>query len=86
MNRSGKIIGTANLVSTYKTGSGTVRLIDPVKTEIVGTPKNVTAAVNENDPTEVDIYSLTRKSGSVKVKLTYTGGVTKTVTVTVKKK
>ncbi len=51
-----------------------------------GTPKNVTAKPNENDMTEIDIYSISKKNVSFKVKLTYAGGVTKTVTVKVKKK
>ena len=82
----GKIIGTANIVSTYKVGSGRYMTIKPAKAEIVGTPKNVTAKVNENDATEIDIYSSSKKNVSFKVKLTYAGEVTKTVTVKVKKK
>lgn len=82
----GKIIGTANIVSTYKESSGTYKTIKPVKAEIVGTPKDVSAKVNDSDMTEIDIYSISKKSVSFKVKLTYAGGMTKTVTVKVKKK
>lgn len=82
----GKIIGTANIVSSYKANSGMYKTIAPEKLEIVGAPKNVTAKVNETDKTEIDILSVTKNSGSVKLKLTYPGGVTKTVTVKVKKK
>ena len=82
----GKVIGTVNIVSTYKVSSGTYKTISPVKTEIVGTPKDVTAKPNESDMTEIDIYSISKKNVSFKVKLTYAGGVTKTVTVKVNKK
>ena len=82
----GKILGSTNIVSSYKTGSGEVKIIKPVKAEIVGTPKNVVAKVNESDPGEIDIYSIAKKSVSFKVKLTYAGGVTKTVTVKAKRK
>ncbi|MCR5250295.1 MAG: hypothetical protein K6E50_06800, partial [Lachnospiraceae bacterium] len=83
---AGKVIGTANIVSTYKDSAGMIRTIRPVEVSIVGTPKGVEAKVNESDLSQVDIYSLSRKSASFKVKLTYAGGVTKTVTVKVKKK
>ncbi|MCR5649865.1 MAG: hypothetical protein K6F86_01635, partial [Lachnospiraceae bacterium] len=79
-------IGTANIVSSYKDSAGMIRTIKPVEASIVGTPKGVEAKVNESDLSEIDIYSLSRKSTSFKVKLTYAGGVTKTVTVRVKKK
>ncbi len=83
---AGRVIGTANIVSTYKDSAGMVRIIKPVEVSIVGTPKGVEAKVNESDLSQVDIYSLSKKSTSFKVKLTYAGGVTKTVKVTVKKK
>ncbi|MCR4763940.1 MAG: hypothetical protein K5696_10460, partial [Lachnospiraceae bacterium] len=82
----GQIIGIANIVSTYKVSSGVFRTIKPVKAEIIGNPKGVTAKPNENDPAEIDIYDITKKNASFRVKLTYAGGVTKTVTVKVKKK
>ena len=82
----GKIIGTANIVSSYKLSNGMYKTINPVKAEFVGSPKGVLAKVNESDVTEIDIYSIIKKSVSFKVKLTYPGGVTKTVTVKVKKK
>ena len=82
----GKVIGSTNIVSTYKLDSGKVRLIKPVKVEIAGTPKGVTAKVNDEDMTEIDVYSISKKNATVKVKLTYAGGVTKTVTVKLNKK
>nr|MCR4764031.1 hypothetical protein [Lachnospiraceae bacterium] len=82
----GQVIGTANIVSTYKVSSGMCRTIKPVKAEIIGTPKGVTAKPNENDPAEIDIYSISKKNAQVRVKLTYAGGVTKTLTVKVRKK
>ncbi len=69
-----------------KVGSGKFRTIKPVKVGIVGTPKGVAAKVNDEDMTEIDVYGISKKSATVKVKLTYAGGVTKTVTVKVKKK
>ncbi len=83
---AGKVIGTANIVSSYKDSAGMIRTIKPVEVSIVGTPKGVEAKVNESDFGEIDIYSLNKKNASFKVKLTYAGGVTKTVTVKVKKK
>ena len=82
----GKVIGSTNIVSTYKLDSGKVRLIKPVKVEIAGTPKGVTAKVNDEDMTEIDVYSISKKNATVKVKLTYAGGVTKTVTMKLNKK
>ena len=82
----GGVIGTAKIESTYKTASGSIRSISHVKAEIVGTPKGVEAKVNASDFSRIDILSISKKSVSFKVKLTYPGGVTKTVTVKVKKK
>ena len=59
--------------------------IKPEDVQIIGTPNNVTVKPNEKDMTEIDIYSISKKSVSFKVKLTYAGGVTKTMTVKVKK-
>ncbi|MCR5304527.1 MAG: InlB B-repeat-containing protein [Lachnospiraceae bacterium] len=79
----GTVIGTANILSTYKTASGEDRMIYPVKTEITDT-KNVVAKMNETDISEVNIEKLTGKSGTVSVKLTYSGGATKTVKIKVR--
>ncbi|MCR5487523.1 MAG: InlB B-repeat-containing protein [Lachnospiraceae bacterium] len=82
----GKVIAAGNIVSTYKAGAEGNRILRPVKTEILGTPNGVTVKVNEKDMTEIDILSLSKKSAIVKVKLTYDGGMTKTVALKVKKK
>ena len=63
-----------------------VKTIRPVKAEILDTPKGVEAKVNESDLSEIDIYGLSKKSVSFKVKLTCAGGVTKAVTVKAKRK
>ena len=49
------------------------------------TPKNVVAEVDPNNASRILIKKLNGKSGSIKVKLTYPGGVTKTVTIKVSK-
>ena len=41
--------------------------------------------LSEEDPTLVNITKLEKKSGSVKLELTFKGGVTKNVTIRVKK-
>ncbi|MCR5774249.1 MAG: hypothetical protein K6G42_04110 [Lachnospiraceae bacterium] len=69
-----------------KSASGAIRSIRPVKAEIVGSPKGVEAKANASNFSRIDILSISKKSVSFKVKLTYPGGVTKTVTVKVKKK
>jgi hypothetical protein len=79
-----KVIGTANIVSYVKLANGRMKLVDPLKVEIEA-PKNVTAAVNSDDNTEIDITSLTKKSGTIKVKLTYKDELTKNVTIKVKR-
>lgn len=79
-----KVIGTANIVSCVKLANGRMKLVDPLKVEIEA-PKNVTAAVNPDDNTEIDITSLTGKSGTINVKLTYKDELTKNVTIKVKR-
>ena len=54
--------------------------------QIAGTPKGVSAKINAEDPTVLEVYSLSGKSASVNVKLTYPGEVTKTAIVKVKAK
>ena len=80
----GKVIGTANIESYIKLANGRMKLVDPLNVEIVST-RNVTAKVNADDKTEVNIESMSKSSGSIKVKLTYKDGLAKTVTVKVKK-
>ena len=45
---------------------------------------NVTAEVSAEDPSVIEIGSLSKKSGSIKVKLNFNGGYTKSVTIKVK--
>ncbi|MBR3306823.1 MAG: InlB B-repeat-containing protein [Lachnospiraceae bacterium] len=73
----------ANLVCSYKDASGDLYLIAPENISIKST-KNVKAEVGE-DKTAVTVSNLTRNSGNVKLTLTFRGGVTKNVTVKVKK-
>ena len=82
---AGEVKGSVNIISTYKDGSGKYHLIAPVSVEIVSQKKAI-AEKNAADMTEINIKSMDAKSGSVKVKLTYPGGVTKNVTIKVKKK
>ena len=80
----GKVIGTANIVSYVKLANGRMKLVEPQKAEIEK-QVNVKAKVNEKDKTEVNIESISKKTGSVKVKLTYDFDLSKTITVKVKK-
>ncbi|MBP5609008.1 MAG: hypothetical protein J6X66_12195, partial [Lachnospiraceae bacterium] len=73
----------ANLICSYKDPAGNMHLIAPVSTT-VDKPRNVKADVSE-DSTVINISDLTKKNGSVKLKLTFPGEVTKTVTVKVTK-
>ena len=82
---SGEIKGSVNIVSTVKDGSGRFHLIAPVSVDIVSQKKAV-AEKNALDMTEIDIKSIDAKSGSIKLKLTYPGNVTRNVTIKVKKK
>ncbi len=81
-NASGDVIATANLVCTYKDSAGISHVIIPESTTIEQL-KNVEAEVSD-DLTQVNIKSLSQKSGSVKVKLWFSGGVTKNVVISVK--
>ena len=73
----------ANLVCSYKDASGAQHLIAPESISIKGM-KNVTAAIGE-DKTTVTVSNLTKHSGSVTLSLGFKGGITKNVTVKVKK-
>ena len=81
-NASGDVIATANIVCTYKDSAGISHVIVPESTTIEQL-KNVEAEVSD-DPTQINIKSLSQKSGSVRVKLWFSGGVTKTATISVK--
>lgn len=73
----------ANLVCSYKDAGGDLHLIAPESISIKSM-KNVKAEVGE-DKTSVTVSNLTKNSGNVKLTLTFRGGVTKNVTVKVKK-
>ena len=77
------VIGTANILSTWKDSAKHTQTISPVSAVL--DPKNVEAEYNRDDPGKICIKKLTGKSGTVKVTLSYPGGVTKTVTIKVAK-
>jgi co-chaperonin GroES (HSP10) len=77
------VIATANILSTYKDTAKHVRTIKPTSVTLV--QKNVTAEYDTNNNTRILIKKLDGKSGSVKATLTYPGGITKTVTISVAK-
>ena len=81
---NGSIKGSVNIISTYKDAAGNTEMLIP-GTVTLSDAKGGEFVVNDYDRTEIDIKDLTAKSGSVKVKLTFDGGVTKTVKVRVKK-
>lgn len=78
-NASGDIKATANIVCTYKDRAGVSHVIVPESAEIVKLAY-VDAEVS-GDPTRINIRSMSKKSGHVKLKLTFRGGVTKNVTI-----
>ncbi|MBR3524415.1 MAG: hypothetical protein IKO11_01085 [Lachnospiraceae bacterium] len=80
---NGTVKGSVNIVSYYTGASGYSWLLVPTQVN-PGTVKGAEFAVNDYDRTEIDVLSLAGKSGSVKVTLTFPGGVTKNVTVKVK--
>ena len=75
--------GVANLVCSYTDGAKNLHLVAPLSVTVVKANK-VTAVVSEDDPTVINLSGLTGKSGSVKVKATFPGGLEKTVTIKVK--
>ena len=81
---NGSIKGSVNILSTCKDAGGNVMMLIP-GVVVLSDAKGGEFVVNDYDRTEIDIKDLTAKSGSVKVKLTFDGGVTKTVKVRVKK-
>lgn len=79
------VIAAVNIISTCKDGN-VFRLINPVDVTIDGNKtKGVTAEKNEDNRTEIDIKKLDGKSGTVKVNVEYPGGVTKSVSIKIKK-
>ena len=77
------VIGTANILSCYKDSAKHTQMITPDGVTL--TNKNVEAVVDPSNNSRILIKKLTGKSGTVKATLTYPGGVTKTVTISVKK-
>ena len=75
--------GVANLVCSYTDSAKNLHLVAPLSVTVVKANK-VTAVVSEEDPTVINISGLSGKSGSVKVKATFPGGLEKTVTIKVK--
>ena len=75
--------GVANLVCSYTDSAKNLHLVAPLSVKIAKV-KNVTATVSEEDPTVINLSGFTGKKGSVKVTATFPGGLTKTVTITVK--
>ena len=76
------VIGSANIISTYKDSAKHVQTISPTKVTL--DCKNVDARPDGNNG-RILITKLDGNSGSVKATLTYPGGVTKTVTIKVSK-
>lgn len=76
------VIGCANIISTYKDSAKHVQTIVPTKVTLEC--KSVEARADGNNG-KILITKLDGNSGSVKATLTYQGGVTKTVTISVKK-
>ncbi len=74
-----KVIAATNITSTYKDSAKNIHSLVPDSVTL--DCKNVEADVDSMDNCVINITKLTGKSGSIKVTLTYGGGVTKTVTV-----
>lgn len=77
------VIGTANIISSYKDSAKHTQMLIPVS--VTPANKGVEAEVASYDQSRILIKKLDGKSGSIKATLTYQGGVTKTVTISVKK-
>ena len=77
------VIGTANIISSYKDSAKHTQMMIPVSVALAN--KGVEAEVASYDQSRILIKKLDGKSGSIKATLTYPGGVTKTVTISVKK-
>ena len=77
------VIGTANIISSYKDSAKHTQMLIPVS--VTPANKGVEAEVASYDQSRILIKKLDGKSGSIKATLTYPGGVTKTVTISVKK-
>lgn len=76
------VIGSANIMSTYKDSAKHVQTISPTKVTL--NCKKVEARADGNNG-RILITKLDGKSGTVKATLTYPGGVKKTVTIKVTK-
>ena len=82
---AGDVIAVANIVCTYKGSDGRYHSIAPENVKITKLSKGTEAALSEDDPTLVNITKLEKKSGTIKVALSFKGGMTKNVTIRVKK-
>ena len=74
---------SVNILSTFKDKGGNLRVVIPDQVTL-GSAKGGEFVVNDYDRTEINVKSLTGKSGSVKVTLTFRGGMTKTVNLKAK--
>lgn len=81
---SGEVLGVAIISCTCKGDDKNSYKIEPESAEIMSV-RGVEAAVSEVDPTIVNITKLDKQSGAVRLKLTFKGGVTKILKITVKK-
>ena len=77
------MLGVANISCRYKSIDGNYHNIVPESVTITKVT-GVEAAISEEDPTLVNITKLNKRSGSIKLMLTFKGGVTENVTIKVK--
>ena len=82
---AGDVIAVANIVCTYKGSDGRYHSIAPESTTIKKLSKGIMAAISEDDNTLVNITKLEKKRCIIKIALTFKGGVTRNVTIRVKK-
>ena len=80
----GAVKGSVNIVSSYTGTSGRTWLLIPGDVKL-SNAKGAEFEVNILDRTEINIKSLSGKSGSVKVTMVFDGGIEKSVKIRVKK-
>ena len=80
-NDGSAVIGSVNLLSSYKDSAKHTQMIAPA--EVTLENKGVEASVDILNQNRIRIKKLDGKSGTIKVTLTYPGGVTKKVTIKV---
>ena len=71
---------STNAVCTYKTADGHIHAIEPEK-YVAAAAKGADIQQNPMSESEFLTYNMSKNSGSVKVTLTFAGGLQKTVTV-----